>query len=123
MPSTELLALAMDFANSPELPKLKERFKDWSDCNDKATAAAFGYLAAMEEVKKEKKFTSIYDKVLEQVEDDRGDPRMRTDQNMTNIYYWLDGLLAGEGYDEKNCIRALIGDWFDSFIVRPKEES
>jgi hypothetical protein len=118
MPSTELLALAMDFSSNPELAKLKERFKDWSDCNDKATAAAFGYLAAMEEIKKEKKFMSIYDEVLEQVEDDRGDPCMRTDAIMTNVYYWLDGLLAGEGYDKENYIRALISDWFDSFIVR-----
>ena len=114
----ELFSLSMDFANSPELPKLKERFEGWHICKDHATAAAFGYLAAMEEVKKEKKFTSIYDKVLEQVEDDKGDPGMRTDAIMTNVYYWLDSLLADNDYEENDHTRVLISDLFDSFIVR-----
>ena len=114
----ELFALSMDFANSPELPKLKERFKGWHICKDHATAAAFGYLAAMEEMKKGPEPCSIYDKVLELVEDDKADPMLRTDQLMTEIYYWLDKHLEEEGYDEKNYIRALISEWFDLYIVR-----
>lgn len=119
----ELFSLSMDFSSSPELPALKKRFEGWHICKDKATAAAFGYLAAMEEIKKEKKFFSIYDKVLEQVVDDKGDPGMRTDQIMTAIYYWLDNLCEGEGYEEDCYLRELLSDWFDSFIVRRKKES
>ena len=118
MPSTELLALAMDFSSSPELAKLKERFKDWSDCNDKATAAAFGYLAAIAETKAHEKYTSIYDKILEEVENDREDPAIRTEQIMTEIYYWLDSLLADNNYEETDQARVLISDLFDPFITR-----
>lgn len=114
----ELFALSMDFSNSPELPKLKERFKGWDICKDKATAAAFGYLAAMEEMKKEPEPRSIYDKVLELVEDDKADPMIRTDTIMTEIYYWLDNLLDKEGYENNEGVREVISNFFDIFIIR-----
>jgi hypothetical protein len=51
----ELFNLAVDFASSPELPGLKKRFVGFAACSDHATAAAFGYLAAMKDVEEQEK--------------------------------------------------------------------
>ena len=59
----ELFGLAMDFANSPELPVLKQRFKGFSMCKDHATAAAFGYLAAMKDAEKKEEGPCIFDQL------------------------------------------------------------
>jgi len=59
----ELFSLAMDFANSPELPVLKKRFKGFEACKDMATAAAFGYLAAMKDAEKKEEGPCIFDQL------------------------------------------------------------
>ena len=59
----ELFGLAMDFANSPELPVLKKRFKGFEACKDMATAAAFGYLAAMKDTEKKEEGPCIFDQL------------------------------------------------------------
>ena len=59
----ELFGLAMDFANSPELPVLKKRFKGFEACKDMATAAAFGYLAAMKDAEKKEEGPCIFDQL------------------------------------------------------------
>jgi hypothetical protein len=115
----ELFGLAMDFANSPELPALKKRFVGFAACNDHATAAAFGYLAAMkdaEEQEKKKKGT-IYDTVCEAVEDDDIDAMIRTDAIFTAIYKWLDDILDADGYDEDAYLRKIIAAKFETYIV------
>jgi len=115
----ELFGLAMDFASSPELPGLKKRFVGFAACNDHATAAAFGYLAAMkdaEEQEKKKKGT-IYDTVCEAVEDDAIDAMIRTDAIFTAIYKWLDDILDADGYDEGDYVRKLIAAKFETYIA------
>ena len=59
----ELFGLAVDFANSPELPVLKKRFKGFEACKDMATAAAFGYLAAMKDAEKKEEGPCIFDQL------------------------------------------------------------
>jgi len=115
----ELFGLAVDFANSPEFPALKRRFAGFAACNDHATAAAFGYLAAIkdaEELEKKKKGT-IYDTVCEAVEDDDIDAMIRTDAIFTAIYKWLDDILNADGYDKENYPRKLIAAKFETYIV------
>ena len=115
----ELFGLAMDFASSPELPALKKRFAGFAACNDHATAAAFGYLAAMkdaEEQEKKKKGT-IYDTVCEAVEDDAIDAMIRTDAIFTAIYKWLDDTFDADGYGKESYLRKLIAAKFETYIA------
>jgi hypothetical protein len=74
--------------------ELKQRLEMCEHANSKAGAAALGYLIAMEEKNDGKK--TIYDLVLEQVEDDV-DSLSRTDAIFSVIYKWLDGKLESEG--------------------------
>ena len=75
---------------------LKQRLEMCEHANSKAGAAALGYLIAMEEKNDGKE--TIYDLVLEQVENDAVDSMNRTDSIFTAIYKWLDGKLESEGY-------------------------
>jgi len=115
----ELFGLAVDFANSPEFPALKRRFAGFAACNDHATAAAFGYCAAMKDVEEQekKKKGTIYDTVCEAVEDDAIDAMIRTDAIFTAIYKWLDDILDTDGYDKENYPRKLIAAKFETYIV------
>jgi len=115
----ELFGLAMDFANSPELPALKRRFAGFAACNDHATAAAFGYLAAMKdaEEREKKKKGTIYDTVCEAVEDDDIDAMIRTDAIFTAIYKWLDDTFDADGYDEGDYVRKLIAAKFETYMA------
>jgi hypothetical protein len=115
----ELFGLAVDFASSPELPGLKKRFVGFAACSDHATAAAFGYLAAMKDVEEQekKKKGTIYDTVCEAVEDDAIDAMIRTDAIFTAIYKWLDDILDADGYDEGDYVRKLIAAKFETYIA------
>jgi hypothetical protein len=80
--------------------ELKQRLEMCEHANSKAGAAALGYLIAMEEKNDGKE--TIYDLVLEQVENDAVDSMNRTDSIFTVIYKWLDekfadGFLFGDG--------------------------
>ena len=81
----------------------------------RAGAAALGYLIAMEE--KEKESRSIYDLVLEQVENNGEDGCVRTDAIFAAIYKWLDGKLEGEGYLEDGGVRSTLHEAFDIYMV------
>ena len=81
----------------------------------RAGAAALGYLIAMEE--KEKESRSIYDLVLEQVENNGEDGCVRTDAIFAAIYKWLDGKLEGEGYLEDGGVRSRLHEAFDIYMV------
>jgi len=90
----ELFGLAMDFSSSPELPVLKKRFKGFSMCKDHATAAAFGYLAAMKDAEKKEEGPCIFDQlcaVFDQFLED--DNQVTSEESveivMGLIYNWL----------------------------------
>ena len=99
----ELFGLAMDFANSPELPVLKKRFKGFEACKDMATAAAFGYLAAMKDAEKEEEGPCIFDQlcaVFDQFLED--DNQITSEESveivMGLIYNWLNKEFIEEGF-------------------------
>lgn len=81
----------------------------------KSVAAALGYLVAMEDAKEEKR--SIYDEVLDEVEDNDGDSMIRTDAIMTKVYCWLDKEMGKEGYEEDGEVRSFLLDRFTPYIV------
>jgi hypothetical protein len=116
--SEELFALAMDFSNGTELPALKERFKEWSTCKDHATAAAFGYLAAMREVERKSKtaFTTALPTCL--LTSMKASCLMRTPLSLLfeKIYHWLNEGLVAKGYE--GSILCSIDDLFSS-LVKP----
>jgi len=98
---------------------LKRRFEGFAACNDHATAAAFGYLAAMKdaEEREKKKKGTIYDTVCEAVEDDDIDAMIRTDAIFTAIYKWLDDTFDADGYDEGDYVRKLIAAKFETYMA------
>jgi hypothetical protein len=93
--------------------ELKERMEMCEHATSKAGAAALGYLIAMEEKNDGKK--SIYDLVLEQVEDN-GDSLSRTDAIFSVIYKWLDKALAEEGYEGDAYLREFIVTKFSPYM-------
>ena len=116
----ELFALCMDHASDAELPALKKRFEGFDICKDKATAAAFGYLAALRDQEKEdEEGPSIYDKVCA-VMDKLADPdEWMTSEDVTEtvfalIYLWLKEELIGEGLSGD--FITLLGNKFKTFV-------
>jgi hypothetical protein len=110
--SPELLSLAMDHAsgkNAEKLKQLQERFKGFSICKSKATAAAFGYLLAQQEKEKEEEI--IYDQlcaVLEEwKESDDSVVEERADLIMGLVYIWLKEEFIEDGLsgDTINCLK------------------
>jgi hypothetical protein len=93
--------------------ELKERLAVCEHATSKAGAAALGYLMAMEE---KNNVGNVYDKVVEQVENDGEDSLARTDQIFLAIYEWLDKVLQEEGYGKENYVRQFIANKFDSYI-------
>jgi hypothetical protein len=94
--------------------ELKQRLEMCEHANSKAGAAALGYLIAMEEKNDNK--NTIYDLVLEQVEDDGIDSMCRTDAIFSVIYKWLDKALAEEGYEGDAYLRAFITTKFEPYM-------
>ena len=93
--------------------ELKQRLEMCEHANSKAGAAALGYLIAMEEKNDGK--NTIYDLVLEQVEDDV-DSLSRTDAIFTVIYKWLDKKFAEDGFLSCDGVRIALHDAFDSYM-------
>lgn len=93
--------------------ELKQRLKMCEHANSKAGAAALGYLIAMEE--KENGKETIYDLVLEQVEDN-ADSMNRTDAIFTVIYKWLDKKLEGAGYYNEGSSRSVLREAFEPYM-------
>jgi hypothetical protein len=91
--------------------ELKQRLEMCEHANSKAGAAALGYLIAMEEKNDGKE--TIYDLVLEQVEDDAVDSMNRTDAIFTVIYKWLDEKLAEDGFLSCDGVRIALHEAFD----------
>jgi hypothetical protein len=102
--SPELFSLAMDHANGKNAEKLKqlqERFKGFSICKSKATAAAFGYLLAQQEKEKEEEI--IYDQLCavldEWKESDNSAVEEQADLIMGLVYIWLKEEFIEEGFN------------------------
>ncbi len=94
----ELCRLATKYALCPEmaepsLSELKKRFAGFEWCADKATAAAFGYYAAMEEFNGKKTVTKgIHEQcssVVEEALKGRIDSLEATDRILTLVHCWL----------------------------------
>ena len=93
--------------------ELKQRLEMCEHANSKAGAAALGYLIAMEEKNDGK--NTIYDLVLEQVEDDV-DSLSRTDAIFSVIYKWLDKKFAEEGFQPDDGVRMALHGAFDTYM-------
>lgn len=94
----ELCRLATQYALCPEmsepsLSELKKRFAGFEWCADKATAAAFGYYAAMEEFNGKKTITKdIHEQcssVVEEAQVKAIDSLEATDRILTLVHHWL----------------------------------
>lgn len=115
----ELFTLALDHASSPSLSILKERFKGFEHCNDKATAAAFGYFAAMRDGEKEEETDEpgVFDHICA-VMDQLIDPDKHlvaeeaTEITMGLIYKWLHNKLKKDGYDDNDYTITFIKSLF-----------
>ncbi len=118
----ELFALAMDHSTDPELTELKKRFSGFSICKDHATAAAFGYLAAMRDAKKmedEKFAPSIGDQLCAVLEDCRREEETVEESMeiiMGLIFGWLKKEFKENGYSGD--VIAILEESF-SFYVKP----
>lgn len=93
----------------PTLKELKERFAMFDWCKDKASAAAFGYYAALEEFNgkgEEDNEPSVGDRIHAAVSRSQGvleDPAETTELIMGLIYVWLIEELGGikvPGFDD-----------------------
>lgn len=125
----ELCRLATKYALCPEmaepsLAELKKRFAGFEWCKDKATAAAFGYYAAMEEFNGKKTITkAIYEQCTAVVEDAQKlalNPGETADRIFTLIYHWLDQELESEGWDaveDTNSFRHDIYRLFETMLI------
>ena len=125
----ELCRLGTKYALCPEmaepsLSSLKERFAGFEWCKDKATAAAFGYYAAMEEFNGKKTITkNIHQQcasVVAEAQETILDPLEATDRILTLVYHWLDDTLMNEGFgspeDDAN-FRHDIHRLFQPFLI------
>jgi hypothetical protein len=115
----ELCCLATKYALCPEmsepsLSQLKERFAGFEWCADKATAAAFGYYAAMEEFNGKKAITKgIHEQcssVVEQAQAKAIDSLEATDRILTLVYHWLREEMVEEEF-------GLFDDLFQPFLI------
>lgn len=104
----ELCRLGTKYALCPEmtepsLAELKKRFVSFDWCADKATAAAFGYYAALEEFNNGKIIKKgIYEQCLSVVAEAQElslSTEEAVDRILTLVYYWLDNALKDEGFD------------------------
>jgi hypothetical protein len=93
----ELFGLALDYADSTELSTLKKRFEGFSICKDMATAAAFGYLAAMRDGE-EKEEHQIFDMVMTTIDNHDSSSCESAEIVMGLIYLWLKEAFTDEGF-------------------------
>jgi hypothetical protein len=115
----ELCRLATKYALCPEmaepsLAELKKRFAGFDWCKDKATAAAFGYYAAMEEFNGKKTITkSIHEQCTLVVDDalaEKIDALEATDRMLTLVCRWLREEMSQEEW-------SLFDGLFEPFLI------
>jgi hypothetical protein len=116
----ELFSLAMDFSSSTELSVLKRRFEGFSICKDHATAAAFGYLAAMKDAEEKEEEPTIGDSVyatIEKAMERETDAELAGDLIMALIYKWLRKELNKDGYDDDDWTVTKIKGLFAPYLM------
>ena len=115
----ELCRLGTKYALCPEMAEpslapLKERFAGFEWCADKATAAAFGYYAAMEEFNGKKTITKgIHEQcssVVDEAQAKAMDSLEATDRILTLVYHWLREEMSEEEF-------GLFDDLFQPFLI------
>jgi hypothetical protein len=125
IPQQRVLSLAMDYGSSEkkkELDKLKQSLAATELCNDKATAAAFGYLLAqreMEEQEREEFLPSIGDQVYCTVEDaSNGETTIEEAVELIFglIYLWLKEKLNEDGYCDDDHTIVYVQSLFAPFV-------
>jgi hypothetical protein len=121
----ELFGLAMDFSSSPELPVLKRRFEGFSICKDHATAAAFGYLAAMKDAEAKEEGPTIGNSVcvtIEQAMEGVMDAEYATELIMGLVYTWLHKEMNKDGWDDDDytftCIKSLFAPFVKPGVIK-----
>jgi hypothetical protein len=121
----ELFGLAMDFANSPELPTLKKRFEGFGACKDMPTAAAFGYLAAMKDAEAKEEEPTIGDSVytvIEQAMEGAMDAEYAGEAIMSLVYKWLHKEMNKDGWDNDDyaitCIKSLFAPFVRPGVIK-----
>jgi hypothetical protein len=115
----ELFGLAMDFAYSPELATLKKRFEGFGACKDHATAAAFGYLAAMKDTEAKEEGPTIGDSVyttIEQAMEGKMDAEYASELIMALVYKWLHKEMNKDGWDDDDYAITSIKGLFAPFV-------
>jgi hypothetical protein len=115
----ELFGVAMDFAYSPELATLKKRFKGFGACKDHATAAAFGYLAAMKDAEAKEEEPTIADSVytvIEQAMEGAMDVEYAGEAIMSLVYKWLHKEMNKDGWDDDDYAITSIKGLFAPFV-------
>jgi len=116
----ELFGLAMDFSSSPELPTLKKRFAGFGACKDHATAAAFGYLAAMKDAEEKEEGPRIYDMLCAVFDQFLEEDNQRTSEEsvelvMALVHNWLKKEMLEEGF--AGTVTAFLTEKFEPFVV------
>ena len=110
----------MDFSSSPELPALKRRFEGFSICKDHATAAAFGYLAAMKDAEDDEKLNQTIGEhvhsIMEQVAGNEISADYASELVITLIYKWLRKELNKDGYDDDDWTVTNIKKLFAPYV-------
>jgi hypothetical protein len=130
IPHQRILSLAIDYAEGEKrkkLDQLKQSLAAVELCNDKATAAAFGYLLAEEDSERQEKEqfnASIGDQVYCTVEDvSNGETTTEegTELIFGLIYLWLKQALNDDGYDDDDytitCIQGLFAPFVKSGVI------
>jgi hypothetical protein len=116
----ELFGLAMDFAYSPELATLKKRFEGFGACKDHATAAAFGYLAAMKDAQAKEEGPTIGDQVvvaIEEAMEGETDAEYAGEMIMALVYQWLHKEMNEDGWDDDDYAITTIKSLFAPFVT------
>ena len=134
IPQQRIFSLAMDYGSGEkkkELDRLKQDLVATELCNDKATAAAFGYLLAKRDSEKQEDETfkaSIADEVYCVIEDcDNRDLPIEegVDLIFALIYLWLKRELNKDGYDDDDytitCIKSLFAPFVKPGVIRESE--
>lgn len=115
----ELCRLATKYALCPEmaepsLSELKKRFAGFEWCADKATAAAFGYYAAIEEINGKKTITKgIHEQcssVVDEAQTKAIDSLEATDRILTLVHRWLREEMSEEEWQ-------LFDGLFEPFLI------
>ena len=114
-----ILSLAMDYGSGEkkqELDQLKKELAATELCNDKATAAAFGYLLAKREEDYGGKTETSIDEQVRAVLYEEVDVTEATSLIFGLIYLWLRKEISEDGYAPDDYLHELLNSLFVPFV-------